>query len=78
MAKDNSPSKQPKRRCKRRPKSRLNKIDTHTDPSLEQGKAVDGEHATKQSSEHGELDKQPIPGEKQEPRRSHAEHITRA
>ena len=24
---------------------------------------MDGKHATKQSSEHGELDKQPIPGE---------------
>ena len=62
-AKDNSPEKQPKRQRKRRPKSRLDKNGTHTDPALEQGEAVDGEHATKQSSEHGELDKQPIPGE---------------
>jgi len=38
-------------------------IGAHTDLALEQGEAVDGEHATKQSSEHGELDKQPIPGE---------------
>ena len=63
VAKDNSPNKQPKQRRKRRPKSRLDKNGTHTDPALEQGEAVDDAHATKQPSEHDELDKQPIPGE---------------
>ena len=63
VAKDNSPNKQPKRRRKRRPKTGLDKNGTHTDLALEQGEAVDGEHATKQPSEHDELDKQPIPGE---------------
>ena len=63
VAKDNSPNKQTKRRRKRRPKTGIDKNGTHTDPALEQGEAVDGEHATKQSSEYGESDKQPIPGE---------------
>ena len=63
VAKDNSPNKQTKRRRKRRPKTGLDKNGTHTDPALEQGGAVDDAHATKQPSEHDELDRQPIPGE---------------
>ena len=62
VAKDNSPNKQPKRRRKRRPKTGIDKNDTHTDPALEQGEAVDDAHVTKQPAGH-ELDKQPIPGE---------------
>ena len=33
VAKDNSPNKQPKRRRKRRPKTGIDKNDTHTDPT---------------------------------------------
>ena len=44
-------------------KSRLDNNGTHTDPALEQGEAVDDEHATKQPSEQDGLDKQPIPDE---------------
>ena len=50
-AKDNSPEKQPKRRRKRRPKSRLDNNNTHNDPTIEQGKPVGDEHATKKPSE---------------------------
>ena len=64
---DDSPNKQPKRRRKRRPKSLLDNKGTHTDLALEQGEAVDDEHATKQPSEQDELDKQPIPGENNSP-----------
>ena len=32
--------KQPKRRCKRRPKSRLDRNSDHTDPTLEQGEPL--------------------------------------
>uniref|UniRef100_UPI0023F71CEC hypothetical protein n=1 Tax=Isoptericola croceus TaxID=3031406 RepID=UPI0023F71CEC len=67
VAKDNSPEKQPKRRRKRRPKSRLDNNSTHTDPAVEQGEPVDDEHATKQPSEQDESDKQPIPGENNNP-----------
>ena len=66
-AKDNFPEKQPKRRGKCRPKSRLDNNSTHTDPAVEQGEPVDGEHATKQPSEQDELDEQPIPGENNSP-----------
>ena len=62
VAKDNSPNKQPKRRCKRRPKTGLDKNGTHMDPALEQGEAVDDAHVNKQPAGH-EPDKQPIPGE---------------
>ena len=67
VAKDNSPDKQPKRRRKCRPKSRLDNNGTHTDPALEQGEAVDDEHATKQPSGQDGLDKQPIPSENNSP-----------
>ena len=39
-AKDNSPEKQPKRRRKRLPKSRLDNNNTHNDPAIEQGRPV--------------------------------------
>ena len=61
-AKDNSPNKQPKRRRRRFPKTGIDKNGTHTDPALEQGKAVDDAHINKQPAGH-KLDKQPIPGE---------------
>ena len=48
-------------------KSRLDNNGTHTDPALEQGEAVDDEHATKQPSKQDGLDKQPIPGENNSP-----------
>ena len=67
MVKDNSPDKQPKRRRKRRPKSRLDNNGTHTDPALEQGKPVGDEHATKQPSEQDESDNQSMPVETNSP-----------
>ena len=62
-AKDNPADKQPKRRHRRRPKSRLNKNSVPNNPAIEQGKPVDDEHATKQPSEQDESDNQSMPGE---------------
>ena len=66
-AKDNLADKQPKRRCKRRPKSRLDKNIVPNDPAIEQGKPVDDEHAIKQPSEQDEPDNQSMPGETNSP-----------
>ena len=56
-AEDDPSKKQPKRRRKRRPKSRLDSGSTHEDPAIEQGEPVDDEHAPKQPSEQDELDR---------------------
>ena len=50
-AKDNPADKQPKRRRRHRPKSRLDINSIPNDPAIEQGKPVDDEHTTKQPSE---------------------------
>ena len=62
VAKDNSPEKQPKRRRRRRPKSRLDQSSIPNDPAIEQGKPADDEHTTKQPSEQDEPDNQPLHG----------------
>ena len=66
-AEDNPADKQPKRRRRRRPKSRLDKNSTPNDPAIEQGKPVDDEHATKQPSEQDESDNQSVPSENNSP-----------
>ena len=50
-AEDNPADKQPKRRRRRRPKSRLDQSSIPNDPAIEQGKPADDEHTTKQPSE---------------------------
>ena len=66
-AKDNPADKQPKRRCKRRPKPRIDKNSIPNDPAMEQGKPVDDEHTTKQPSEQDESDNQSMPDENNSP-----------
>ena len=66
-AKENSPEKQPKRRRKRCPKSRLDSGNTHEDPAIEQCEPVDDEHAPKQPSKQEELERQPISDENNSP-----------
>ena len=55
---DRSLEKQSKRRRKSRSKPRLDRDSSHTDPAIEQGEPVDGEHAIEQPYEQGNLDRQ--------------------